>query len=144
MKKTRKVMVGGTFSIVHPGHIFFLKKAKSLGDYLIVIIASDETVLKNKKPLILSAEERKQIIGSLKFVNSVRIGFEINNISDYLKVVRLEKPDIIALGYDQKINEEDLKKMIKNAGLNCDVVRIKEKLNDYSTGRILERIRNKK
>ncbi len=139
----KKVMVGGVFNILHKGHVFFLKKAKSLGDFLIVIIASDKTVLRNKKPLIFSAEERKQIIETLNFVDSVRIGYEINNVSDYLKIIKNEKPDIIALGYDQKINEKDLKEMIKYAGLDCDVVRIHERLEGYSTGKILERIKTK-
>ncbi len=139
----KRVMVGGVFNILHKGHVFFLKKAKSLGDFLIVIIASDKTVLRNKKPLIFSAEERKQIIETLNFVDSVRIGYEINNVSDYLKIIKNEKPDIIALGYDQKINEKDLKEMIKNAGLDCDVVRIHERLKGYSTGKILERIKTK-
>jgi len=142
----KKIMAGGVFNILHKGHIFFLKKAKSLGDSLIVIIANDKTVLKNKKPLIFSAEERKSVIESLKFVDAVRIGYDIDNKSDYLRMVRLEKPDIIALGYDQKIDEIGLKKMIKNAGLNCDVVRIHGRLKGYSTHRILEKIKliNKK
>jgi FAD synthetase len=135
----KKVMVGGVFNILHPGHRFFLKKAKSLGDFLIVIIASDKTVLRNKKPLIFSAEKRKQTIESLKFVDSVRIGYEINNKSGYLKTIKLYKPDIIALGYDQKIDEKDLKEMIKNAGLKCDIVRIHDKLKNYSTSKILEK-----
>ncbi len=37
-------MVFGTFDRLHPGHVFFLKKARELGDYLIVVIARSETV----------------------------------------------------------------------------------------------------
>jgi len=41
--KMKKVMAAGTFDLLHPGHIDFLKQAKKEGDYLIIVIATDET-----------------------------------------------------------------------------------------------------
>jgi FAD synthetase len=132
----KRVLVGGAFNVIHPGHIFFLKKAKSLGDFLIVVVANDNNVLKNKGYLLFSAEERKMILENLKIVDKVVIGDK----SDFLRVVEKEKPDIIALGYDQKINEKDLREKLKSMKIDCKVVRIKEKFGNYSTKNFLEKI----
>lgn len=134
--KPKKVLVGGCFDLLHAGHLHFLKKAKALGDCLIVILANDKNVLKDKKRLIFSAEERKKILESLNFVNKVRIGYA----NDKLKIVKEEMPDIIALGYNQKIDEEKLNKELKKRGLKCKVVRIKSKLKDYSTNKIFKKL----
>jgi FAD synthetase len=132
MINMKKVLVGGTFNIIHPGHEFFLKKSKSLGDFLVVVIAHDKTVLKNKGRLIFSAKQRKQLVEGLRYVDKVVIGHE----SDFFRVVKQERPDIICLGYDQKMDEEKLKTKLKNMGLDCKVVRIK-KLKDYSTMKLI-------
>jgi FAD synthetase len=132
----KRVLVGGAFNVIHPGHIFFLIKAKSLGDFLIVVVANDNNVLKNKGYLLFSAEERKMILENLKIVDKVVIGDK----SDFLRVVEKEKPDIIALGYDQKINEKDLREKLKSMKIDCKVVRIKEKFGNYSTKNFLEKI----
>jgi len=44
----KKGLCWGTFDLLHRGHIEFLKDAKSRGDYLVVVVISDETVFKNK------------------------------------------------------------------------------------------------
>ncbi|HEY4500387.1 MAG TPA: adenylyltransferase/cytidyltransferase family protein, partial [Candidatus Paceibacterota bacterium] len=44
----KRVMVFGTFDILHPGHLYFLRAAKKLGDYLIVSLARDVNVRKIK------------------------------------------------------------------------------------------------
>ena len=58
----KKVLVGGVFNIIHPGHMHFLKKAKEFGDFLIVVIARDETVKDKKEILPLPLNERKKIV----------------------------------------------------------------------------------
>jgi FAD synthetase len=130
----KKILAAGSFNIIHKGHIFFLKKAKSLGDFLVVIVATDRRVKKTKGFLISKAEKRKKSLEALPFVDKVRIGYE----SDILDVVEEEKPDIIALGYDQKINKNKLREKIKKRGLRCNVVRIKEELKGYKTKKILK------
>ncbi len=135
MKKI-KVLAGGRFNILHEGHIYFLEKAKSLGDYLIVVIANDKTVLRNKKPLLFSQEIRKKRVEKLYFVDKVIIG-DPKNI---LKTVEKVRPDIIALGYDDKIKESELRKKLKERGLNCKIVRVPE-LVGFSTRKILKKIK---
>jgi FAD synthetase len=132
----KKVLAGGTFNLLHPGHIHFLEKAKSLGDYLVVVVANDKTVLKEKGVLAAKAEDRKKLVGSLKPVDKAVIGDE----KDFMKVVRKEKPDIIALGYDQEI-DAGMEKRIRELGIRT--VRIKSRLKGYKTRDILNSLRTK-
>ncbi len=133
----KRVLVGGVFNIIHPGHIDFLKESKKHGDYLIVVISHDKNVIKNKGYLVFKAKERKKIIESLRFVNKVIIGDE----KDYFKVIRKEVPDVIILGYNQKIDKNYLKKRIKEMGIDCKVIRIRTKFGNYSTKEIINKIK---
>ncbi|UCD06819.1 MAG: adenylyltransferase/cytidyltransferase family protein [Candidatus Aenigmatarchaeota archaeon] len=128
----KKVLVGGIFSVLHPGHMFFLKKAKSLGDFLIVVVSSDRTALKKNGVLLRTARERKLRVEKTGIADRVIIGDD----EDRFRVVEKEKPDIIALGYDQRI-DGGFRKRIKESGLNCKMVRIKEKFKDYSSSKFL-------
>ncbi len=125
----KKVLAGGTFNLVHPGHRHFLSKASGMGDALVVVVANDKTVKRAKKQLLFPARIRAEMVGSLDFVGKVVIGDE----RDMLKVVREEAPDIIAMGYDQDI--KGMKMQLKQAGISCKVVRV-GKLKGYSTKRI--------
>jgi len=92
----KKVLVGGCFNIIHPGHIYFLKRAKKLGDELIIILTNDEN---NKKPYAISAKERRKLLKSLNIADKILIG----HLKDKAKIVEKVKPSIIALGYDQEL-----------------------------------------
>lgn len=95
----KKVMVFGVFDLLHPGHISFLKQAKELGDFLIVSVARSSNVRKFKGYSALQSEEqRMKAIKKLKFVNKVVLG----GAADPWPHIKKEKPDLIALGYDQK------------------------------------------
>lgn len=94
----RIVLVGGCFDILHYGHIYFLKKAKALGDYLIVALESDQNItrMKGKKRPIHGQKERKEMLESLSFVDQVIILADKMNDQDYLKFVKIISPQIIA------------------------------------------------
>lgn len=67
----KKVITYGTYDLLHVGHINLLRRAKEMGDYLIVAISSDEfNALKNKKAYY-SFEDRKKILESIKYVDEV-------------------------------------------------------------------------
>ena len=67
----KRIMTYGTFDLLHYGHINILKRAKSLGDYLIVGLSSDEfNELKGKKS-VMSYEERKETLESIRYVDKV-------------------------------------------------------------------------
>jgi FAD synthetase len=102
-----KVMVFGTFDIIHPGHLFLLKEAKKMGDQLIVVIARDQTVNEIKKIKSKNKEkDRLKNINDLKIADKVILG----NEGDKYQVIRDEKPDVIALGYDQSAFTQGLTK----------------------------------
>ena len=97
--KVKVVLVGGCFDILHYGHISFLKKAKKLGNYLVVALESDENTMKLKGPgrPIHNQNQRKKMLESLRFVNKVIALPPMKSDSDYEKLVRKVNPDIIAI-----------------------------------------------
>ena len=133
----KKVMAFGSFDILHEGHKHYLKEAKSYGDYLIVIVARDENILKFKHKEPKHSEVfRLEQVKNLDFVNEVVIG----NKDDILKVLEEHKPDIICLGYDQKtINEEKLKQELTKRNLTAEIVRCKPYKEDvYKSSKMRE------
>jgi FAD synthetase len=108
MKKIR-VIVFGTFDLLHPGHLHLLKEAKEYGDYLIVVVARDNTVEEVKgKNAVNDEEARLENIKKLNIADKVRLGY----LDDRYKVIAEENPDIIALGYDQKVFVDRLTEII--------------------------------
>ena len=89
------VMAGGSFDIIHPGHVETLEKAKALGDVLVVSVARNSTYLRNKKEIPLHDEKlRRKMVESIKFVDAAILGSEV----DLFETVELVRPDIIASG----------------------------------------------
>lgn len=134
--ENKRVLVGGVFSIIHPGHIFFLKKARSLGDHLTVVLTHDRNVKKKRGMIIVPAKERKTVMESIRYVDSVIIGDEF----DFMKPIIKAKPDIIALGHDQQFDILWLRSSLKKSGMSCRITRISEVAGGYSTSRILSRM----
>ena len=67
----KKVITYGTYDLLHVGHINLLRRAKALGDYLIVVVSSDEfNAIKGKKAYY-SFEDRKKILEAIKYVDEV-------------------------------------------------------------------------
>lgn len=67
----RKVITYGTFDLLHYGHINILRRAKALGDYLIVAISTDQfNELKGKKSYF-SYDKRRLMLESIKYVDEV-------------------------------------------------------------------------
>jgi cytidyltransferase-like protein len=93
------VAASGYFDPLHVGHIEYLKKAKELGNYLIVILNNDEQAkLKKSKPF-MPLGERKIILESIKYVDEVFIS--IDKDSTVCKSLSKIKPDIFAKGGDR-------------------------------------------
>lgn len=94
-----KVMVFGTFDILHPGHEHMLKEAREYGDFLLAVVARDKTVCAVKeRPPVNDENTRLRNLRKLGIANKVILGC----LGDKYQTVRREKPDIVALGYDQK------------------------------------------
>ncbi|OQB06165.1 MAG: Glycerol-3-phosphate cytidylyltransferase [bacterium ADurb.Bin212] len=86
MKKKIIGYTTGVFDLFHVGHLNIIKNAKSMCDYLIVGVTSDQLCLelKNKKPVI-PFEERAEIIRSLKYVDEVVCQNVVDEIADHQK-----------------------------------------------------------
>ena len=93
----KKVITYGTFDLLHVGHINILERAKSLGDYLIVGVSTDEFNVRKKKKAYYNFEDRKKILQSIKYVDKIipESSWEqkIQDILDY-------EVDIFVMGND--------------------------------------------
>ena len=68
----KKVITYGTFDLLHYGHINLLRRAKEMGDYLIVALSTDEfNWNQKKKKCYFSYEERKQLLEAIRYVDEV-------------------------------------------------------------------------
>ena len=65
------IYVDGTFDLLHPGHIAFLKECKKYGDYLIVGVISDKNVQSYKRIPILNLDHRCIMLENIKIVDNV-------------------------------------------------------------------------
>jgi FAD synthetase len=123
--KKKVVLASGVFDLLHLGHVKFLEEAKKAGGkdaVLIVIIARDSTVVENKgrKP-IMSENQRRTLVESLRVVDEAVLGFEKIELDEVIERV---KRDVIDLGYDQVTMEKGVKKYVDKHKLNVKVIRI--------------------
>ncbi|MHA1150916.1 MAG: adenylyltransferase/cytidyltransferase family protein [Promethearchaeota archaeon] len=138
---TKKILIAGTFDILHPGHIFFINEAAKLGD-VYVIVSTDKNAerFKGKKPTI-PEEQRLELVKNIKNVKIAKLGRSDN---DTLKTVEEFSPDIILLGPDQKYDITTLEKGLKSKGLNhIKVKRLKtyyDKFTLHSSSLIKQKI----
>jgi FAD synthetase len=132
--RIKVVMAGGTFDIIHPGHLETLEGAKSLGDVLVVSVARNKTVEKMKgKPPANDEVLRQRLVSSIRCVDAALLGSEI----DILETVDLVRPDIIALGYDQHHSEASMVEGCIKRGLKVEIVRLSSKNPAIKTSFIL-------
>lgn len=135
----KKVMAFGTFDLLHEGHLKYLEEAKKIGDELIVVVACDDRVRKEKKrEPVVPEESRRRMVEALKPVDRAVVGYK----EDMFRVLQEEKPDILALGPDQYHSEAEIRKELGKRGLNIRVVRIKEYVDGAKTRKMIEKIKN--
>ena len=99
----KRISTYGTFDLLHYGHIRLLKRAKELGDYLIVALSTDEfNQLKNKKAYH-NYETRKKMLEAIRYVDLVipeeNWNQKINDVKEY-------HVDMVVMGSDWKGNEK--------------------------------------
>ena len=134
----RRIMAQGVFDILHLGHVHYLEEARKLGDELVVVVARDCTVRKLKHEPVTNEDMRRKMIESLKPVNKAVLGDE----NDRYATVKELKPDVIALGYDQEIDENKLRADLDQRGFNnIEVVRLPKFDSDLNgTRKIIRKI----
>jgi FAD synthetase len=117
-------MVFGTFDILHPGHANLFKQARALAaqPFLIVSVARDKNVrrIKGRRPLY-NERQRLAKLRQHELVDKAVLG----GIKDHLTHIAREKPEIIALGYDQKAYVRGLKTALLDRGVTVKILRLK-------------------
>ena len=135
-----KVMAVGIFDLLHAGHLHYVEQAKSLGEELVVVIAHDETVRKQKHEPVTGQDLRRRMVEGLKPVDQAIVGNPPGvPIFEILKQI---DPDLIALGYDQKHSIDAIRKGLDNHGFeNVEVSRVEGLSDDLDgTWKIISRI----
>jgi D-beta-D-heptose 7-phosphate kinase/D-beta-D-heptose 1-phosphate adenosyltransferase len=96
-----KIVLNGTFDIVHAGHLRMLKYASTLGDHVLVCIDSDSRVknIKGADRPINSQQERQELLESLRAVDQVKI---FNTDQELIDILKEYKADIMVKGSDWK------------------------------------------
>ena len=131
------MMATGVFDLLHPGHLHYLTESRKLGDELVVVVARDATATKLKRPPVVNEEARRQMVEALKPVDRAILG----STTDMYDTVEKVRPDIITLGYDQRWNDEEVRRKCAERGVNVRIVRLSgvpEKM--LSSNHIVERI----
>ncbi|MCC3869474.1 glycerol-3-phosphate cytidylyltransferase [Terrisporobacter mayombei] len=96
----KKVITYGTFDLLHYGHVNLLERAKALGDYLVVVLSSDEFNWEQKnKKCYFSYEERKRLLEAIRYVDLV---IPENSWDQKISDVNEFKIDTFVMGDDWK------------------------------------------
>ena len=133
-KKHKTVFTNGCFDILHRGHLELLRYCASIGNKVVIGLNSDDSIriIKGEKRPINCAEDRKELLLALKFVDKVVF---FDEITPY-EIIKKIKPDIIVKGGDYT----------KDSVVGNDIaeVRIFEYIDGYSTTKIIENISNRR
>lgn len=137
---TKTVLVIGVFDLFHRGHVEFLRRARQLGDRLIVVVNGDEFVSRYKRKPVFSEDDRLAIVASLRDVDFAFI----SNSPDARPVIEEQEIDLIVHGDDWE-HASYLKQICVDQAY-LDSRRIEMKYVPYyagvSTSEIIERIRD--
>lgn len=129
------VFTNGVFDLIHPGHVDYLIKSKSLGDVLIVGLNTDSSVkrIKGEKRPILLQEERAFVISNLKPVDYVTF-FDEDTPAEIINDLI---PDILVKGADWSLDKIVGREVVESNGGEVKTI---EFVNDQSTSKIINKI----
>lgn len=136
----KRVVAQGTFDLLHPGHLHYLREAKAMGDELHVVVARGDNVTHKPGPIVPDGQ-RTEMVGALDPVDHARLGHP----DDIFVPIEEIEPDVIALGYDQHHDPDAIESAAAERGIDCDVRRTtgRESADDeeiLSTGTLIEAI----
>lgn len=115
----RRVVAQGTFDILHPGHLHYLREAKEMGEQLHVIVARAQNVTHKPDPVV-SEPQRVEMVEALGPVDHARLGHP----DDIFTPIEEIDPSVIALGHDQHHDTEKLEAQLAERGIDCTVERV--------------------
>jgi cytidyltransferase-like protein len=132
MSSSKTVLVFGTFDALHAGHRYFLQRARSLGDRLIVSLARDGFVRSYKDKIPRHDEnERRFRLESSGLADMVYLSDPVPGSYDILVKTR---PGVVCLGYDQHALEENLRSWLQTRQWRVRLVRLQRKPEGYFEG----------
>jgi len=136
----KRVVAQGTFDILHPGHVHYLREAAAMGDELHVIVAREGNVTHKPAPVVPD-HQRVEMVEALVPVDHARLGHP----DDIFVPIEDIEPAVIVLGHDQHHDADAIRSALAERGIDCDVVRAsaresREGEELLSTGRIIDRI----
>lgn len=134
----KKVLTVGVYDLLHIGHIELFRKAKAMGDYLIVAV-QDSAYVEKYKPeakLVYSTEERCYMVRSIRYVDEVVVYDDVD------KIVEEVDFDIFAKGPDQK--HEGFMRAVKFCADNGREVRTLPRTEGISSSELKELIKKMK
>ena len=135
--RLKVVMTGGVFDLIHMGHMATLEGARRLGDMLVVVVARDVSAQRTKGRSPINDEaSRLRIVRSLKPVDAAILG----DRHDMYRVTQLIRPDVIALGYDQKHDEAEMAEELRRRGMPTRIKRLRARVPGAKTSNILTQI----
>ncbi|MBI1961116.1 MAG: tRNA pseudouridine(55) synthase TruB [Parcubacteria group bacterium] len=135
----KTVLVSGTFDGLHEGHKNYFQQARQLGARIICIVGRDSVVekIKGRKPK-LPEKERIKLVKQCPEIDRVYLGISGPDSEVYDFVASL-KPDVIALGYDQKAYTKGLRAEMKKRGLLIEVIKLKPYLPEQYKSSIIDK-----
>ncbi|XP_076908042.1 ethanolamine-phosphate cytidylyltransferase-like [Bidens hawaiensis] len=145
-KKRIRVYMDGCFDLMHYGHANALRQAKALGDELVVGIVSDEEIIKNKGPPVLSMEERLALVSGLKWVDEVIPNAPYAITEDFMnRLFNEHKIDYIIHGDDPCLlpDGSDAYALAKKVGRYKQIKRTEGVSSTDIVGRILASMEDK-
>lgn len=119
----KKILTYGTYDLLHIGHVNLLKKAKALGDYLIVGLSTDDFNRIKNKDCFLPYAQRRAVLEAIRYVDEV---IPEENWEQKVSNIKDNKIDIFVMGSDWEGKFDDLKKY-------CEVVYLPRTSNISTT-----------
>ena len=116
-KGKKVVMAFGAFDGIHTGHLHYLKEAKKLGNYLVVLIGRDKAEWKFPRAYDLPENERKKLVEMIGIADEVILGSTNNALEKILRV----KPDVIAITPYHIISGNALQRELLEKGIHAKV-----------------------
>jgi len=134
-----RVVAQGTFDLLHPGHLHYLREAKAMGDELHVIVARSANVTHKPGPVV-PGPQRAEMVGALEPVDHALLGHP----EDIFVPIEEIEPAVVALGHDQHHDDAAIEAAAAERGVDLEVRRVsgRESGDDelLSSGRIIDRI----